>query len=171
MTVGEPLKPHDGVLEQGDIIGGVPIARWKDGKVTGQTPKLCVVTSNECTCEDFARAKEKGSDALKRVWIHVAPLVNAKEFPEEKHEELQRGKRYDKFFIFGDGGEKLEDHVANVAQEQPVQAAAFEGLHKVARLADWQFKRLQIHCAVCRFHIPPAELFQEDLLKGADRGT
>ncbi len=170
MTVGDPpFKPHDDVLEQGDIIANVPIVRWKDGKVTGETPKLCVVTSNECTCEDYERAKEKGSSALKRVWIHVAPLVNASTFPGEKQEELKRGQRYDKFYVYGDN--KFDDHVANIVQEQPVPAAVFEGLQKAARLADWQFKRLQIHCTVSRFHLKPEELFREDLLKGAGSGT
>lgn len=169
MAVGEPFKAHDGALEQGDIIANVPIARWKDGELAGTTPKLCVVTANECTCEDYERAVPRGSDAVARIWIHVAPLVNASTFPEEKQEELKRGQRYDKFYIHGD--DKLADQVANLVQEQPVPGLVLAGLPKAARLADWQFKHLQIHCTVCRFHLKPEALFREELLKGGDSGA
>jgi len=166
----EPFKPHDdGLLDQGDVIANVPLVKWENGKIVEGKPTRCVITSNGCTCEDYERALERGSSAVDRILIQVAPLRNAKVFPPEKQEEIKEGRRLDLFYIYGDGA-KLGDQIAVLTYEQPVPASVLVSQDTVARLADWQFKNLLIHNAVSRFHIEPGELFRDELLKGGAGG-
>ena len=169
MPTDPPFKPHDGPLDQGDLIANVPLPRWEGGEIVGSSPKLCVVTSHECTCEDFERAKEKGKSAIERVLIKVAPLRAAKVFPEIVQEEIKEGKRLDLFYIYGDG-RKMGDQVAVLAYEQAVPGAVLDELPTSARLADWQFARLQLHNVVSQLHRRPDELFREEFLKGEKGG-
>jgi hypothetical protein len=47
----------------------------------------------------------------------------------------------------GESG-KLPDHMLDFSYEQPVPASVLEGCKKIARLADWQWKRLLVHQTV-----------------------
>jgi len=157
------FKPHDGLLDQGDIFADVPLITWKDGKAV-ETPGRAVVTSHGCVCEDFDRALEaKRSSAAERILIQVAPLRPANDF-KHKVDEIRAGQLLDRFFIEGDGS-KLAHQVADLTREQPVPASILVKCKKIARLSDRQWEALLIHMTVARFRIDPTKLFRDELLK------
>jgi hypothetical protein len=164
MAGAQPFKAHDDLLDQGDVLAKVPFVKWVDGKPVPGTAVRGVVTSNGCTCEDYERALKKGSSAAARIWIQVAPLRPAKDF-RDKVDEIREGKRLDHFFIEGDG-EKLQDQVVILTREQPFPGSLLAASDKVARLADWQWNAMLVHMAVSKFHAPPGDLFQNELLVG-----
>jgi hypothetical protein len=165
-----PFKPHDAELDRGDILANVPLVRWKEGTARQGSPGRGVITSNECTCEDYERAVQRGSSAASRVLIQVAPLQSASRFPEDIQEEIKLGQRLDLFYVHGDG-KALDDQVANLMREQPVPAEVLMRCTKIARLADWQWDALLVHIAVSRFHLKPEELFRPEILRGASDGS
>jgi hypothetical protein len=163
------FKPHDDglLLDQGDILAEVPLVIWKDGKAQ-ESKNRAVVTSHGCVCEDYERAIGAGrSSAAERLLLQVAPLRPAKDF-KHKIGEIQRGELLDRFFVEGDG-KKLAHQVADLTREQPIPASVLVKCKKIARLADWQWEALLIHMTIARFRIDPAQVFSEEILKGAGR--
>lgn len=166
MASRKALKPHDDVLDQGDILSDVPLVRWKDGQASHGSPNRAIITSHGCVCEDFERAIEgRKSSAAERIFIQVAPLRPAKDF-RDKIDLIREGKLLDYFFLEGDGS-SLAHQVADLKREQPIPALVLADCKKVARIADWQWNALMVHMTVARFRSDPADIFRSELLKGA----
>jgi hypothetical protein len=167
------FQPHDdGLLDQGDIFANVPLTKWKGGEPEeGSATKRAVVTSHGCVCEDYDRAIDANrTSAARRVYVQVAPLRSVKDYRDtaEKRTKLkmiENGELLDYFFIEGDG-KGLEHQVADLTREQPLPASVLaDDCTKIARLADWQRGALNVHIAVSRFRVDPADLFNEKILK------
>ncbi len=167
MPQRKALKKSDATLDQGDLLADVPFLRWRNGEAEFGSKHRGVVTSNGCTCEDYERYVEAGkSSAAARVFIQVAPLRPALQYPEKQQEEARAGEQQDYFYVFGEGT-VLKDQVADLTLEQPFPAALLLDCKKIARLEDWQWKRLLIHTAVSRFHQEPETLFLPDVVAEA----
>jgi hypothetical protein len=153
-----PFKPLDEHLDQGDILANAPVLKWTNGEASFAENRV-VVTSNGCACEDYEREVEKGqTSAARKIMIMVAPIRNANSYPPQMQQDIKDGKFYNRFFISGDT-RRLQDQVVDLTREYHVPASLLSECTKVARLADWQWKRLLIQQSVSRFHQPPEEIF------------
>lgn len=160
--MADPFRPRDGQLDAGDILENVPFHKWRDDKLV-PNPGFGIVTSDGCACEDYERALERGSSAAKKVLIHVAPLRKLDVFPEHRIEEIRSG-RHLRFFAV-DGNDDVPDFAVDLDDEQSFPAAMLVGLRHRATISEYQWRRLLIHIAVCRFHEDPEKIFHPDLLK------
>lgn len=159
----DPFKPYDEHLDQGDIFSDVPLIKYKNGKLE-QKPMRAIITSDGCACEDYERMLAQGhTQAAARLMLHVAPLRATKDVPEHRLEEIRSGEQLDYFYVYGETG-KLPDHMLDFSYEQPVPASVLEGCKKIARLADWQWKRLLVHQTVSRWHQKPEKIFLASVL-------
>lgn len=151
------------------MLADVPFVRWKKGKPTINAKGLGIITSNGCACEDYERAvDERMSSQAARLMLQVAPLNNAKQFPEDKLDIIKTGDHLDFFFLKGEGS-RLADQVVDLSREQGIPASVLVDCKKVALIANWQWRRLLVHIAVTRFHQRPEELFLAGLLEtGSD---
>jgi hypothetical protein len=154
-----PFRALDTHLDEGDILSDAPLLKWDEDGTPTAKPSRVIVTSNGCTCEDYERDIAAGRDqkARKRM-VMVAPLRNVSSYPEDIHAAIQNGEFYDRFYVFGDGA-RLQDQVVDLTREYHVPAAILANCTKVARLANWQWRRLLVQIAVSRFHQPPEEIF------------
>jgi hypothetical protein len=159
----DPFKPHDVHLEQGDIFADVPLIKYKNGKLD-QKRTRAIITSDGCACEDYERMVAKGhTQAAAKLMLHVAPLRATKDVPEHRLEEIRSGEQLDYFYVYGETG-TLTDQLLDFSYEQPVPASVLERCTKIARLADWQWKRLLVHQTVSRWHQKPETIFLAKVL-------
>jgi len=159
----DPYKPHDEHLDQGDIFSDVPLIKYKNGKLE-QKPMRAIITADGCACEDYERMLAKGhTQAAAKLMLHVAPLRATKDVPEHRLEEIRSGEQLDYFYVYGETG-KLPDQMLDFSYEQPVPASVLDGCKKIARLADWQWKRLLVHQTVSRWHQKPEKIFLDAIL-------
>jgi xanthine dehydrogenase iron-sulfur cluster and FAD-binding subunit A len=159
----DPFKPHDQHLEQGDIFSDVPLIKWKSGKLV-QKPGRAIITAHGCACEDYERAVDAGrTQAAEKLVLHVAPLRQTQGVPEHRLDEIRSGEQLDYFYIYGTPN-KLTDQLLDLTYEQPVPAHVLEGCTKIARIADWQWRRLLVHQTVSRFHQKPETIFLANVL-------
>jgi hypothetical protein len=160
----DAFRPLDEHLEQGDILANVPFVKWRDGRPVEGGGSRGIITSNGCSCEDYERALEMGqTQKAAKLMLHVAPVRAIEDVPEQRRAEIESGQHLDRFYVYGDGT-VVGDQLLDFTREQPIPASVLATCPKIARIDDWQWRRLLIHLAVSRFHQRPEELFREDML-------
>jgi hypothetical protein len=153
-----PFQPTDAYLNEGDVIAAVPFAKWTgtDWKVNS---KRAVITSHGCACEDYRRHIEAGQTSkARKVVLHVAPLAEVRDVPEEKRQIIRAGEMWRYFYLTGQDG-VLADHLVDLDAEQAIPAEVLQGLTKIARIADWQWQALLIHITVNRWGRSAEDIF------------
>jgi hypothetical protein len=155
-----PFRDHDDRLDEGDVLANAPVLKWKNGEPKFTEGRV-IVTAHGCACEDYYRALEEGrTSAARRVMVMVAPVRNANDLDEDTRQAIQRGEYYDLFYVYGDGS-RLHDQVVDLTREFNVPASLLIECQKIARLNDWQWRRLLIALTVSRWHQKPETIFRE----------
>jgi hypothetical protein len=149
-------------LDEGDILANVPFAVWGDGAWRVKSVRG-IVTSHGCACEDYARAVAAGrSSQARKIRLHVAPIRAITGQPEDKLAQIRDGKVWRFFYVYGDGGQTLQDQVVDLDDEQAIPATVLWELPRVARLAPWQWRALLMHITVNRWGRSPEDIFGHD---------
>ncbi len=142
------------------MLARVPFAKWTDEGWT-INPKRGVITSHSCACEDYRRHVEAGQTSkARKVMLHVAPLADVRDLPEEKRQIIRDGKMWRYLYLYGESG-ILSDQLVDLDAEQAIPASVLHGMTKITRLAPWQWQALLIHTTVNRWGRAAEDIFGE----------
>lgn len=155
-----PFRPHEGTLDEGDVLANVPFGRWKDEQWGVKQKVRGVITSEGCACEDYERALKAGKpQKANKIWLHVAPLVEVKDQDPEQIAQIKNGDFTQWFYVEGEAG-TLGPQLVDLDREQAIPASVLAGLTKITRLAEWQWRKLLLQVIFNRTHMTRKQLHE-----------